>query len=102
MKNMITPTHSRRAWLLCVSCIGISFAITGYPVAIQSIQAMIDGAEVIVLGDIVNTLEAGRAGGQEVVFQQDAVLQGLMPPLDFALDLRMIWRSSDMAHVLVT
>ena len=28
--------------------------------------------------------------GQEVVFQQDAVLQGLMPTLDFALGLRVI------------
>jgi hypothetical protein len=37
---------------------------------------MIDGAEVIVLGDIVNTLEAGRAGGQEVVFQQVKTLRG--------------------------
>ena len=26
--------------------------------------------------------------GQEVVFQQDAVLEGLMPPLDLALGLR--------------
>ena len=27
--------------------------------------------------------------GQEVVFQQDAVLQGLVPALDLALGLRM-------------
>jgi hypothetical protein len=38
---------------------------------------------------------------QEVVFQQYSVLKRLMPPLDFALGLRMIGRASDMAHVVV-
>ena len=28
--------------------------------------------------------------GQEIVFQQDAVFQGLVPPLDFSLGLGMI------------
>jgi len=27
---------------------------------------------------------------EKVVFQQDAVLQGLMPPLDLSLSLRMV------------
>ena len=31
-----------------------------------------------------------KVSGQEVVFQQDAVLQRLMPALDLALGLRMI------------
>ncbi len=31
---------------------------------------------------------------QEVVFQQDAVFQSLMPSLDLALGLRMIWRTA--------
>ena len=35
---------------------------------------------------------------QEVVFQQDAVLERLMPPLDFALGLRVIWCASNMIH----
>ena len=39
---------------------------------------------------------------EEVVFQQDAVLQGLMPTLDFALSLRMIRCAPDVAHVFVT
>ena len=38
---------------------------------------------------------------QVVVFQQDAVLQGLMPSLDFALGLRVIWRTSNMVHLLI-
>ena len=38
---------------------------------------------------------------EEVVLQQDAVLQCLMPSLYLALCLRMIWRTSDVAHFLV-
>ena len=38
---------------------------------------------------------------EEVVFQQDPVLQGLMPPLDLALSLRMIRCAPDVAHFLV-
>ena len=36
--------------------------------------------------------------GQEVVFQQNAVLQGLMPALDLALGLRMIECAAGMLH----
>ena len=32
--------------------------------------------------------------GQVVVFEQNSVLQGLMPALDLALDLRMMRRAS--------
>jgi hypothetical protein len=38
---------------------------------------------------------------QEVVFQQDAVLQGLMPPLDLALGLWVIRRTTRVLHALV-
>ncbi len=38
---------------------------------------------------------------KEVVFQQDAVLQGLVPSFDLALCLRMIRCASDMAHPFV-
>jgi len=37
---------------------------------------------------------------QEVVFQQDAVLQGLVPSFDLALCLRMIRRTSAVLHSL--
>lgn len=38
---------------------------------------------------------------QEVVFQQNAVFQGLVPTLDLALRLRMLWRTSRVFHTLV-
>ena len=38
---------------------------------------------------------------EEVVFQQNAVLQGLVPSLDLALSLRMIRRAPDVSHFLV-
>ena len=31
---------------------------------------------------------------QEVVFEQDAVLQGLVPAFDLALSLRVVWRAA--------
>ena len=39
--------------------------------------------------------------GQEVVFQQDAVLQCLMPAFDLALGLRVIWRAARVLHTPV-
>ena len=38
---------------------------------------------------------------QEVVFQENAVLQCLVPPLDLALSLGMIWSAAGMLHALV-
>ena len=38
---------------------------------------------------------------EEVVFQQDAVFEGLMPSLDFALCLWMHRRAANMFHALV-
>ena len=38
---------------------------------------------------------------QEVVFQQDAVLQGLMPTFDLALGLGMIRRTARVLHAFV-
>ena len=39
--------------------------------------------------------------GQEVVLQQDAVFQRLMPSLDLALCLRMIGRAACVRHAFV-
>ena len=39
--------------------------------------------------------------GQEVVFQQDGVLQGLMPAFDLALCLGMIRRAATVFHAFV-
>ena len=41
-----------------------------------------------------------EVAGQEVVFQEDAVLQGLVPAFDLTLCLGMERRTADMAHVL--
>jgi hypothetical protein len=39
--------------------------------------------------------------GQEVIFQQDAVFEGLMPALDFALGHWMIGRAAKVFDVAV-
>jgi len=38
---------------------------------------------------------------EEMVVPQGAVFQGLMPSLDLALYLRMIWCTPDVSHFLV-
>ena len=38
---------------------------------------------------------------EEVVLQQDAVFQGLMPSLDLTLSLQMLRRTPDVAHFLI-
>ena len=43
-----------------------------------------------------------QVGREEVVVQQDAVLQGLMPSFDLALRLRMIRCPPNVSHFLVT
>ena len=39
--------------------------------------------------------------GQVVIFEQDAVLQGLMPALYLALGLRVMGRATDVIHAVV-
>ena len=55
---------------------------------------------------VVVVVDEGGDGGfklpfEEVVFQQDLVLQGLMPSLDFALSLWMHRRAANVFHALV-
>lgn len=59
-------------------------------------------AEALVRSDMVVMLDEGRdlpfkVTGQIVIFEQDAVLQGLVPALDLALCLRMIGRRARAA-----
>ena len=58
----------------------------------------------MVAGMVVVLDEGGdlpfEIAGQIVVFQQDAVLQGLVPALDLALRLGMIGRAANMLHAL--
>src|SRR5580704_5581160 len=55
-------------------------------------------AQVIVVGDegLDLSFEIAR---QVIVFEQDTVLERLMPALDLALGHRMIRRATDMLHV---
>lgn len=63
------------------------------------VQALMVTMVVVVIDE---GLDLGfEIAGQEVVFQQDAVLECLVPPLDFALRLRMIWGTARMLHTLV-
>ena len=55
-----------------------------------------DVAETFVVAVVVVVMDesadlAFKISGQVIVFQQDAVFQGLVPTLDLALGLRMIW-----------
>ena len=42
-----------------------------------------------------------KVSGQIVIFQQDAVFQGLVPAFDLPLCLGMEWRAAHMAHAVV-
>ena len=42
-----------------------------------------------------------KIASQEVVFQQDAVLESLVPVFDLALGLWMIWRPTRVLHAFV-
>ena len=59
----------------------------------------------MIAGMVVVRHEGGdlafEIAGQVVVLKQDAVLERLMPALDFALGLRMEGRSADMLDVLL-
>ena len=62
-------------------------------------------AEALVVALVVVMLDERRdlslkVAGQVVVFQQDAVLHGLVPALDLALGLGMERRAAHMAHLL--
>ena len=63
-------------------------------------------ADALVVSVVVVVIDEGGDGGfkltfEEVVFQQDAVLQGLVPALDLALSLRMHRRAANVFHGLV-
>ena len=58
-------------------------------------------AEALVVAAVVVVLDEGadlpfEVSWQEVVFQQDAVLQGLVPAFDLAMGLGMVRRAADV------
>src|SRR5690606_23186535 len=62
-------------------------------------------SDALMVSAVIMMIDEGRdlaleIARQEVVFQQDAVLERLMPTLDLALGLRVKWRSADMAHAV--
>ena len=62
--------------------------------------------EALVIADVVIVLDEGvdlpfEITGQIVVVEQDAALQGLVPTLDLALGLRMVGRTSNVAHAII-
>ena len=62
----------------------------------EIVQALVVAPMIVVADEGLNlTLEVA---GQVVVFQQDAVLQRLVPVLDLALGLRMTRRAANMIH----
>ena len=65
----------------------------------EVVQALVITLMVVMIDERLNL--GFKVAWEEVVVQQDAVLQSLMPTLDLALCLRMIGCAADMVHVLV-
>ena len=65
----------------------------------QVVQALVV-AVMVVVADEVADLELQMAR-QQVVLEQDAVLQCLVPALDLPLGLGMVSRSTNMLHAVV-
>ena len=63
------------------------------------LQALMIAAVIVVIDEGVDLLP--EIAGQIVVFQQDAVLQGLVPAFDLALGFRVIRRAARMIHLLI-
>src|SRR5271163_445358 len=65
----------------------------------EIVEALVIAVTVVVLdegGDL-----ALEIAGQVVVFKQDAILERLMPTLDLALGLWVVWGAADVLHVLL-
>ena len=65
----------------------------------EIVQALVIAAMIVMIdegGDL-----RFQVSGQIIVFEQDAVLEGLMPALDLALGLRMTGRAANVLDVVV-
>ena len=89
-------------------CDGLSFdALAFGQDHLGSAEVDVGGREVIdalVIADVVVVLDEGadlpfEVARQIIVVEQDAVLQGLVPALDFPLGLGMIRSAAHMLHV---
>ena len=72
-----------------------SFAASEVDVSGREVAQALMGSGMVVVFDEVGNLRLQLAG-QVGVFEQDAVLERLMPTLDLALRLRMAWRTADV------
>ena len=73
------------------------FAASEVDVSGREVAQALMGSGMVVVFDEVANLRLQLAG-QVGVFEQDAVLERLMPTLDLALRLRMAWRTADVGH----
>ncbi len=63
------------------------------------LQALVIATMVVVIDEGINLLpEIAR---QILVLEQNAVLEGLVPSLDFTLRLRVVWSATNMVHLLI-
>ena len=65
----------------------------------EVVQALVVAAVIVVLDEAVDV--GFEITGEVVVFEQDAVLQSLMPALNLALGLWMMGSSAHMFHAVV-
>ena len=77
--------------------------------AVAATEVDIDGcqiSEALMVAAMIVVADEGcdcflESTRQVIVFQQDAVLERLVSPLDLALGLRMIWCPSHVVHALI-
>ena len=65
----------------------------------QVVQVLVVAMVVVVIDERPDL--AFQVAGQEVVFQEDTVLHGLVPAFDLALGLWMVRRTANVIHALV-
>ncbi len=63
------------------------------------LQALVIATMVVVIDEGINLLH--EIARQIVILEQNAVLEGLVPSLDFTLSLRVVWSATNMVHLLI-
>ena len=61
-------------------------------------QALVIASMIVVFDEASDV--SFEIAGQVVVLKQDAVFEGLVPSLDLALCLRMMWRAAHVVHAV--
>ena len=63
----------------------------------EVVEALVVAAMIVVIDKSVDLM--GEVTGQEIVFQKDAVFERLVPALDLALGLWMVWSAPHVIHL---